>query len=35
MARYSVQDQPQGIAIQVTEVAGRQRQLLEAFQDCQ
>jgi hypothetical protein len=35
MARYRVQDQPQGVAIQVTEVAGRQRQLLEAFQDCQ
>jgi hypothetical protein len=35
MARYRVQDQPQGVAIQVTEVAGRQRQLLEAFQECQ
>jgi hypothetical protein len=35
MARYRVQDQPQGVAIQVTEVAGRQRQLLDAFQECQ
>ena len=35
MARYRVQDLPQGLAIQVTEVAGRQRQLLEAFQECQ
>jgi hypothetical protein len=35
MARYRVQDQPQGVAIQVTAVAGRQRQLLEAFQECQ
>ena len=35
MARYRVEDQPQGVAIQVTEVAGRQQQLLEAFQECQ
>jgi hypothetical protein len=35
MARYRVEDQPEGVAIQVTEVAGRQRQLLEAFQECQ
>jgi hypothetical protein len=35
MARYLVQDQPQGVAIQVTDVAGQQRQLLEAFQECQ
>ena len=34
MARYRVEDQPEGVAIQVTEVAGRQRQLLEAFQAC-
>jgi hypothetical protein len=31
MARYRVEDQPEGVAIQVTEVAGRQQQLLEAF----
>ncbi len=35
MARYRVQDQPQGVAIHLTEVAGRERQLLEAFQACQ
>jgi hypothetical protein len=35
MARHRVKDQPQGVAIQVTEVARRQRQLLEAFQQCQ
>ena len=35
MARYRVEDQPQGVAIQVTEVAGRQRELLDAFQECQ
>ena len=35
MARYRVEDQPEGVAIQVTVVAGRQQPLLEAFQECQ
>jgi hypothetical protein len=35
MARYRVQERPEGVAIRVTELAWRHRQLLEPFQECQ
>ncbi len=35
MAQYRVEEKGEGISIEVTEVAGRQHELLEAFGECQ
>jgi hypothetical protein len=35
MARYRIEENPEGVAIQVTEASGHQRELLDAFQECQ
>jgi hypothetical protein len=35
MARYWIDRDPHGIAIELTEVAGRQEDLLDAFEQCQ
>ncbi len=35
MARYRIEERPEGVAIKVTETPGHQLQLLEAFQECQ
>ena len=35
MARYRMEQGPQGIAIELTDVAGRREELLAAFEECQ
>jgi hypothetical protein len=35
MARYRIERDPEGIAIGLTGVAGRQKELLDAFEECQ
>jgi hypothetical protein len=35
MARYRIEETPEGVGIQVTEVSGHQQELLDAFGECQ
>jgi hypothetical protein len=35
MARYRIEENPEGVAIEVTEASGHQKELLDAFQECQ